>query len=168
MPLLHGVYQLVQVLHAPFRRRIGEQGVTAGLQRDALDLHQMQPVRAGQAEVQPGRAEAVLRPHLLRQRIEPPGELSKDPVGRLCVHVDDFPALVHGDQVVGCLSPRRHAGRQPHRRAGHQQLPAPPRVLHMADRLRPADVHHRDEPVGARQKAPLHHVFVLHGAASPL
>ena len=164
--LLHGGDQLPEVLHAPLRRGVGEPGVTARLQRDALDLHQMQPVGTLQTEVQPGRAEAVFRADGECPGVEGAGELPKDAVGCLGVHVDEAAALLHGDEVVGGLAPRRGAGGQVHPRAGDQQLAAAASIFHVADRLRAVQLHQRDEAVGAREKAAAHHVPVFHGVPS--
>ena len=166
--LRHRPHQLMQMLYAPFRGGIRKTGVAVFLQRHALYLHQVQSRRCGQTEVQPGRAVDKLRLHIHRRGIERPGELAEHPVGRLGIHVDQQAVLVHGDEIEGRPARRVLAPLQIYRRAGPQQLPAAPGVLHVAHRLRAVYLHQGDETVGPRQEAALHHFSVPHRAASSL
>ena len=162
MPQLHRVHQLVEMLHAPLRRRVRKAGMAAVLQRDALHLHQMQPLRRLQTEIQPGLSEAVLAVDGGSGGVELQRPLREHLVGRLRVHVDKLSVFLHGDQVIGGLAVGVRPFLQIHRRAGHQQLPAAARVFHVAHRLRVVHQHMGDKPVGPRQKYPLFHLFVSH------
>ena len=165
--LLHSAYQFMHVLHAPLRRRIREAGVAALLQRDPLDLHQVQPVGPRQAEIKPRLAKAKLRPDALGLRVEGPCKLRKRPVRCLGVHIDQSAALIHRDKIVGCPTPRRDTRHQIHLSPRYQQFTTASGVLHMADRLGAVQFHQRNEAIGAREKAALHHIFVPHSRASP-
>ena len=84
-------------------------------------------------------------------------------VGGLGVHVDEPVALLDGDQVefgfpvwiVGPLAPDGAAG--------DQELPAPARVLHMADLHSSIDLDVGNEAVGAGAEDAGGHVFIAHG-----
>ena len=162
-------HQLVQVPDAPLRGRVGKAGVAAVLQRHALDLHQMQSLPPRQAEVQPGLAEHELRLYRLRRRVEGPRPLREGAVGRLRVHIDEPAALLHRDQVIRRFSVGVGRPLQIYHGLRRQQLPAAPRVLHMAHhRLAALQRRVGDKAVGPRQKPRPHHLSVLHFASRPL
>lgn len=158
--LLHGPHQLMQMPDTTLRGGVREQAVALPLQRHALHLHQVQPLRPFQTEVQPGVPVTVLRVDGdLRLLLANP--LGKNAVGGLSVHVDEPVALLHGDEV-----PRRPAGRigptlQIDRGPPHQQLPAAACVLHMAHHRLALQLYMGDEPVGPLQKVRLPHLSVL-------
>ena len=160
MALLHGPHQLMQMPDATLRGGVREQAVALPLQRHALHLHQVQPLRPLQTEVQPGVPVTALRVDGdLRLLLVDP--LGKNAVGGLSVHVDEPVALLHGDEV-----PRRPAGRigptlQIDRGPPHQQLPAAACVLHMAHHRLALQFYMGDEPVGPLQKVRLPHLSVL-------
>ena len=154
------MHQLMEVLHAPLRGCVGKAGVAVLLQRNALHLHQMQPLGRLQAEVQPGLAEAVFA--VDGGGIEPQRPFGKHLVGGLSVHIDELSIFLHGDQVIGRLAIGVRPLLQIHRRAGHQQLTAPARVLHMAHRLHAVQRHMGNKPVGTAQKNALLHLSVTH------
>ena len=156
--------QLPDVLDAPLRGGVREQGISVFLQCDALHLHQMKPSLRLDAKVQPGPAVSILRADGGDVRQETSGRrpLRKYLIGSLRVHIDKNATLFHRNQIVCGFSVGIRSLFQIDRAARHQQFPAPARILHMDGLHAAVQFHMGDKAVGAVNKFRRPDILIVH------
>ena len=156
--------QLPDVLDAPLRGGVREQGISVFLQCDAFYLYQMKPPGCFQAEIQPGGTVGVLGVDGGDVRQETSGRrpLRKHLIGSLRVHIDKAATLFHRNQIVCGFSVGIRSLFQIDRAARHQQFPAPARILHMDGLHAAVQFHMGDKAVGAVDEFRRPDILIVH------
>lgn len=153
--------QLSQMPGAPLSGCVREVADPIPLQRAALDLQQPSLAAPHHVKINPGLPEAEFRYNPVEVLHGQP--FAHHRIRRLAVNVKQHTAVLSNrDQVIFRFPCRTVRPAQPDLRPRHQQLPTPPRVLHVDGFFLPGNLNNGNKPIRPLHKQAAASILILH------